>query len=118
MVKLPEGYTFSAQPDDDTEEKEQPAVEQTQQSILPEGYSFSAKPGEPIRSSLDKPVVEEKPDPFAETEDKPDEEKKEQDKPAEEDKEQKLKELEEELKTKLGDNYKWYMEKLMASTNK
>jgi len=66
----------------------------------------------------DKPVVEEKPDPFAETEDKPDEEKKEEDKPAEEDKEQKLKELEEELKTKLGDNYKWYMEKLMASTNK
>jgi hypothetical protein len=66
----------------------------------------------------DEPVVEEKPDPFAETEDKPDEEKKEEDKPAEEDKEQKLKELEEELKTKLGDNYNWYMEKLMASTNK
>ena len=66
----------------------------------------------------DQPVIEEKPDPFAETEDKPDEEKKEEDKPAQEDKEQKLKELEEELKTKLGDNYNWYMEKLMASTNK
>ena len=59
MVKLPEGYTFSAQPDDDTEEKEQPVVEQTQQSVLPEGYTFSAQPDEPIRSSLDKPVVEE-----------------------------------------------------------
>ena len=66
----------------------------------------------------DKPVVEEKSDPFAETEEKPVEENKEEEKPIEEDKEQKLKEIEQELKTKLGDNYGWYMDKLMSSVNK
>ena len=84
----------------------------------------------------DKPVVEEKPDPFAETEEKPTEEKPtEEEKPAPytaedaakynqqqkkigEDREKKAMELEQELKTKLGDNYGWYMDKLMASVNK
>ena len=84
----------------------------------------------------DKPVVEEKPDPFAETEEKPTEEKPtEEEKPApytaedaakynqqqkiiQEDREKKAMELEQELKTKLGDNYGWYMDKLMASVNK
>ena len=35
-----------------------------------------------------------------------------------EDREKKAMELEQELKTKLGDNYGWYMDKLMASVNK
>ena len=75
----------------------------------------------------DVPVVEEKPGPLAETEEKPTEEEKpapyteddaakwakEQKKIQEE--REKFQELEQELKTKLGDNYGWYMDRLMAS---
>ena len=78
----------------------------------------------------DKPVVEEKSDPFAETEEKPEEEKpapytaedaakyNQQQKKIGEEREKKAMELEQELKTKLGDNYGWYMDKLMSSVNK
>lgn len=79
----------------------------------------------------DVPVVEEKPDPLAETEEKPTEEEKpapyteddaakwaKEQKIIQEDREKKAMELEQELKTKLGDNYGWYMDRLMASVNK
>ena len=79
----------------------------------------------------DVPVVEEKPDPLAQTEEKPTEEEKpapyteedaaqwaKEQKKIQEEREKKAMELEQELKTKLGDNYGWYMDKLMASVNK
>ena len=79
----------------------------------------------------DVPVVEEKPDPLAETEEIPTEEEKsapyteddaakwaKEQKKIQEEREKKAMELEQELKTKLGDNYGWYMDRLMASVNK
>lgn len=61
MAKLPEGYTFAAQPPEEEQveetvvQEEQPAVEE-ESSVLPKGYSFAAQPGDPVVSSLEKPV--------------------------------------------------------------
>ena len=61
MATLPEGYTFAAQPPEEEQveetlvQEEQPAVEE-ESSVLPKGYSFAAQPGDPVVSSLEKPV--------------------------------------------------------------
>jgi hypothetical protein len=64
MAKLPEGYTFAAQPPEEEQveetvvQEEQPVAEE-ESSVLPEGYSFAAQPGDPVVSSLEKPVPAE-----------------------------------------------------------
>jgi len=64
MAKLPEGYTFAAKPPEEEQveetviQEEQSAVEE-ESSVLPKGYSFAAQPGDPVVSSLEKPVPAE-----------------------------------------------------------
>jgi hypothetical protein len=120
----------------ETEEEEALTQKESTDETPPEKQEEEPKQYEPTPVKAgdvtinDKPIVEEKPDPFAETEEKPEEEKpapytaedaakyNQQQKKIGEDREKKAMELEQELKTKLGDNYGWYMDKLMASVNK
>jgi hypothetical protein len=112
----------------ETDEKEESAEDKPEEKPKEEEkYEAPVAKAEDVTVN-DVPVVEEKTD---QTEENPTEEEKpapyteedaaqwaKEQKIIQEDREKKAMELEQELKTKLGDNYGWYMDKLMASVNK